>query len=311
MRVDAWEREHGPMKSVRFLPMPVQANGPEWDVLVAMCHRLAPALVIIDTQARVTLGLDENSNSDMGRYVDAVDRIKRATGACVLTVHHLGRNGTNARGASAIDGAQDAELRVRKAGTYVIELVMDKQKDQAEAEPVKIRLKRSEGGTDSGTGRDLSSLVLDHAVMGLGEAEGPVIDVGALRARVLYGVIRDEFNPGEGGTRAEIRALFMGRDEIARIENKDTRGKAWTRSWSLLIQLGLIIRRSRSSAERFKLLVLSDQSDAGVLTANAGAFAEDAPSGFVIWWPDDEAAEKHSKESLAKVAKTVNADKST
>jgi len=35
---------------------------------------------------------------------------------CVLTVHHIGRSGSNARGASAIDGAQDTELKLERVG---------------------------------------------------------------------------------------------------------------------------------------------------------------------------------------------------
>jgi hypothetical protein len=297
LRVEAWEREYGPMKDVTFLPRPVQANSDAWSVLVEVCRRRRPALVVIDTQARVTIGLDENSNSDMSLYAERADQIKRASGACVLTVHHLGRTGTNARGASAIDGAQDAELRVERKGTYSIELHMDKQKDQAEEGPVRIALRRSEGGADPETGRDLSSLVLDHAAAGLGEAEGPREPVRTTRARALYMLIRDEFNHGEGRTRDEIRAAFAAHPVLAELSPQGSaRRTAAGRALDDLIALGLIVKRD--GMQRFKVLVLDDQSIDGVLTPNDGPQAQDAPDGWGIWWPDQQQQDRHAKAML-------------
>src|SRR6185503_17313929 len=79
LRVAAWQRVHGPMTGVRFLPRPVQAGDANaWAVLVEACRRVGPALVIIDTQARVTVGMDENDNTEMGGYIERADEIKRA-----------------------------------------------------------------------------------------------------------------------------------------------------------------------------------------------------------------------------------------
>jgi hypothetical protein len=287
LRVEAWEREYGPMKDVAFLPRPVQANGEGWAVLVEVCRRRRPALVVIDTQARVTIGLDENSNSDMSLYAERVDQIKRATGACVLTVHHLGRNGTNARGASAIDGAQDAELRIERKGAYSVELHMDKQKDQAEEGPVRIRLRRSEGGADPETGRDLSSLVLDHATDGLGEAQGPAVDVGKARATLLFQTIAREHPHGEGGTRAELRQMFFDLPEIAALA-PDLRRQAWRRAWAFLVSRGRVMRYG--SSERFRVFPPPDGSTDGVLTMNTGGADDMPPDGWNTHWPEDDRA---------------------
>jgi hypothetical protein len=292
LRVEAWEREYGPMKDVAFLPRPVQANGDAWAVLVEVCRRRRPALVVIDTQARVTIGLDENSNSDMSLYAERVDQIKRATGACVLTVHHLGRNGTNARGASAIDGAQDAELRIERKGAYAIELHMDKQKDQAEEGPVRIRLRRSEGGTDPETGRDLSSLVLDHAADGLGEAQGPPVDVGKARAVLLFQTIAREHPHGEGGTRAELRQMFFDLPEIAELA-PDLRRQAWRRAWALLVSRGRVMRYG--SSERFRVFLPPDGASDGVLTMNTGGADDMPPDGWNTHWPEDDRASADRK----------------
>ena len=46
---------------------------------------------------------DENSNSDMRRTLDCLTLISEDTGAACLVVHHVGKNGMSARGASAIE----------------------------------------------------------------------------------------------------------------------------------------------------------------------------------------------------------------
>lgn len=284
LRVDAWEREYQPVKGVRFLPRPVQANGGEWQVLVEACRRLRPALVIIDTQARVTLGLEENSNSDMSKYVAQADAIRLATGACVLTVHHLGRNGKNARGASALDGAQDAELRIERKTPYNVELHMDKQKDQAQAEPIPLRMRRSEGGFDGLTGRDLSSLVVDHTLTPmLGEPAGSKVDVGRRRALALFKVIADHrHDGGEGLLRAEIRKLFTDLPEIG-VLSASMQRSAWHRAWALLVSRGRVMREGNS--QRLGVFAPPDGAADGLLTMNTDRPDDAPPDGWSILWP--------------------------
>ncbi|HEX7041243.1 MAG TPA: AAA family ATPase, partial [Trueperaceae bacterium] len=65
-----------------------------------------PVLVVIDTLARAMKGGDENSAQDMGALNDAVSALIQATGACVMLVHHSGKNkASGARGSSALLGA--------------------------------------------------------------------------------------------------------------------------------------------------------------------------------------------------------------
>jgi hypothetical protein len=169
LRIRAILEAHGPIgDDLRILPRPVQARDPvAWEVLVAACHRLRPALVILDTQARVTVGLEENSATDMGLYVEAVRRIRERTGACVLTIHHSGRAGVDARGSSAVDGAQGTELRVQVDGERSHlrgSLVMDKQKDMAEVSAgIPLQFGLVDMGTDPETERPLTSLVVKEA----------------------------------------------------------------------------------------------------------------------------------------------------
>jgi hypothetical protein len=70
------------------------------------------ALVVLDTRARCTTGLEENSSTEQGRAIDAAERIGRGDGAAVLAVHHSGRSGDHGRGSNAWDGAIWSDLRI-------------------------------------------------------------------------------------------------------------------------------------------------------------------------------------------------------
>ncbi|MBC2904000.1 AAA family ATPase [Streptomyces cupreus] len=136
-RVRAWEQHHGrKMTGVKFLPRPVQAMDLEWLVLVELCRRLQPALVVIDTQARVTVGIEENSNTEMGRVVDRMEQLRGACGACILLVHHTGHDGDRGRGATAVKGALQTEIGVERKGKGLcdsqVTLKTGKQKDDEE-----------------------------------------------------------------------------------------------------------------------------------------------------------------------------------
>lgn len=69
--------------------------------------------VIVDTLSRALAGGDENSSVDMGRIVNAADRIREATGAHFTYVHHSGKDTLKgARGHSLLRAATDTEIEV-------------------------------------------------------------------------------------------------------------------------------------------------------------------------------------------------------
>ena len=238
-RVEAWTREHGALPdNVHVLPRPVQASDVKaWAVLVEASKRLIgprDGFVVVDTQARVTVGLKENDATDMGFYVAAVGALRRATGACVLTVHHTGRNGGDARGSSAIDGAQDTELKVVKKTALTGELRVEKQKDLEEIEPMPLSFKVINLGVDS-RGKPVSSLVLASDPFDV--ADGKTADAPeeweashAVAMVQLFKVLRDQGRQG-GLTKAEARAAMVERfydGQTARL-SKSTYYTAWDR----------------------------------------------------------------------------------
>lgn len=87
-------------------------------------------LIVIDTMARAMCGGDENTSTDMGKFIRNLDRIREATEACVLIVHHTGKDATKgARGHSSLRAALDTEIEVIKGenGTRLAKIT--KQKD--------------------------------------------------------------------------------------------------------------------------------------------------------------------------------------
>lgn len=87
-------------------------------------------IVIIDTWARALVGGDENSAKDAGIAIDVCERIRHATGATVLVVHHAGVEGTRERGSTALRGAADTSIFMQKdENGGVITFAVKKMKD--------------------------------------------------------------------------------------------------------------------------------------------------------------------------------------
>jgi hypothetical protein len=140
-RIETWEEFYGTTAtSVTFLPVPVQFMK-DIDVVAfgMLLGKYRPDLVVIDTQARVTVGLKENDSTDMGLFVDRLEELRRLYGACFLLVHHEPRSGEHLRGSIAMEGAATSILRTFKEGNQVT-LETTKQKDIEEPQPLGLQL---------------------------------------------------------------------------------------------------------------------------------------------------------------------------
>jgi len=71
-------------------------------------------LLVVDTLHAATVGAEENSASDMGLVLQAVRYASRELGCAVLLVHHTNKSGSAERGSSALRGAMDAMISVKK-----------------------------------------------------------------------------------------------------------------------------------------------------------------------------------------------------
>jgi hypothetical protein len=77
-------------------------------------------------------------------------------------VHHTGRQGGDARGSSAIDGAQGTELKVVRQDAMTGVLKTEKQKDLEERPEMPLYFERVVIGVDE-DGEEITSLVLREA----------------------------------------------------------------------------------------------------------------------------------------------------
>jgi AAA domain len=145
-RIDAWETAHDrEATGIIFLPVPIRMADP-YGVDVAAFRMLLvgfrPVLTIIDTQARVTVGAEENSSKDMGLFVDGLESLRTESGSTMLSVHHEPRTGENLRGSVALEGAADTIIRASKDGD-VVTVTNLKQKDAEAATDLVLALKPS------------------------------------------------------------------------------------------------------------------------------------------------------------------------
>ena len=115
---EVWEVDPAVLQDRLFvLPLPIQlGNQVEVSQAVAVVAEVQADLLVLDTRARCTLGLDENSATAQGAAIDAADRIRTAAGCTVLGVHHSSRTGSAGRGSNAWDGAVWSDLRMDGGG---------------------------------------------------------------------------------------------------------------------------------------------------------------------------------------------------
>jgi len=129
-RVAALHRRYGRDDvDLQFILSNIDLRRPDADVgpLIAAIEALGRPIIllVIDTLSRVMSGGDENSSVDMGALVKNIDRIRTATRAAVLAVHHSGRDASKgARGHSLLRAAVDTEIEIADRT-----IVVTKQRD--------------------------------------------------------------------------------------------------------------------------------------------------------------------------------------
>lgn len=118
-----------------------------------------PVLIVFDTFAKALMGGDENSAQDVGAFNLAVEALIENTGACVLIVHHSGKDPSKgARGSSALLAALDTEVEVA-AG----QIRATKQRDVELGPPIGFKLKPVVVGIDE-DGDEITSCVVEPAM---------------------------------------------------------------------------------------------------------------------------------------------------
>jgi hypothetical protein len=99
-----------------------------------------PNVIIFDTFARSFVGLDENSQKDVGMWIENADRL-RQLGYTVIFLHHTKKNtefGVQYRGSTAIMGAMDTAMTLVRSEAFTT-LTVTKQKDHDEGAPIRFK----------------------------------------------------------------------------------------------------------------------------------------------------------------------------
>lgn len=144
-RVSGWEQHHSdtPIEGDRAWWWDTAVNlgqEDEVDNFLPIVEQINPVLIIFDTQARCTVGVEENSAKDSGIVIHHLERIRDVSEACVLLLHHTGweQNGRG-RGSSAVEAALQTVLGLEEGSSKgQLTLRVTKQKDDEEEHPLNL-----------------------------------------------------------------------------------------------------------------------------------------------------------------------------
>jgi hypothetical protein len=131
-------------------------------LLIQRCEALSPVvLIVIDTLSRVMAGGNENAPDDMGKFVANCDRLRLATGAHLMVIHHSGKDDARgARGHSLLKAAADTEIEVTNDEASGIAMAtVAKQRDHRIGDAFAFRLVPIEIGRDEDGDPVLSCIV--------------------------------------------------------------------------------------------------------------------------------------------------------
>ena len=177
--------------------------------MTAKVHETRAVLVIFDTQARCTVGLEENSATAQGAAIKGLDTLRENTGATVMLLHHPNKsNDWDPRGTSAWNGALDTELHLERDGmdlTLTVTKMKDAETGHACAlQAVKVDVPEAPRGSLAIQARDpLDAADPDHPAHLLPFDQ--MTGAGKGFVRQIYELVQAEAVPGVGLTVGQIR----------------------------------------------------------------------------------------------------------
>jgi hypothetical protein len=255
-RVKAWIENRGAKVDEKQLPFHVLptavdfTNPAEVEKLKATIQVLEEraggfSLIVVDTVARALLGADENSATDIGKFVKSCDVLKQTYNTALIGIHHSGKDGSKGmRGSSALLGAVDTSIQIKKSGAQIT-VTTEKQKDAEPAEDYFFEMQSAEVGTIGGeTSVYLKRLTADEVAAGkttLNETQLKAMnclrDATDRNDVISVEVARDSF------------VFWMAEKEELDISDprlKDRARKAWKRSIEALESADIVIVRANS-----------------------------------------------------------------
>lgn len=182
LRVMAWVQTHPDADSIDgkffWTDGPLDLLDPKQvKEFIGEANTIAPKLVVIDTYSRSISGEDENEHATASQAVEAMDLIKKETGATVLVLHHTNAAGKRERGHTSFMGGIDTQLWLSD-DSGLMTLESTKQKDLDDFVPIDLALEGViiEGLSDAG-GQPVSSAIIKLEGSGDGDMQFFVVNV--------------------------------------------------------------------------------------------------------------------------------------
>lgn len=158
----------------RYIAQRVVVGPPSDDLedLIRAAREMRADLVVLDTVARTFGAGDENAAKDMGGFVAALDRLRTETadpstghpGAHVVVIHHGRRDGANARGSVALEGAADLIVKVARGRDGEPSLAtVEAAKDDVDGAALPFRLHVVELDAEGSDGEPRQTCVAEEA----------------------------------------------------------------------------------------------------------------------------------------------------
>jgi hypothetical protein len=175
-RLRAYRQEHHVTAALPFQLLPEKVNlfSPDGDAdaFIAECRAwqayyaslgVPLLLIVIDTFSAASVGANENASEDMGRMLDAGDRLNHETGAAVVWVHHKNAAGLRERGHGSFRANIETVIEViRDPETKERSLHLAKLKDGEDGLKLGFALHPTELGFDD-DGDPITSCVVRPA----------------------------------------------------------------------------------------------------------------------------------------------------
>jgi 5S rRNA maturation endonuclease (ribonuclease M5) len=246
-RAIGWRETKGkglPKPNIRLLAHGIILTSDDANELVNAITDLGdkPALIIIDTLARTFGAADENKTSDMNAYVSAADKLRMATGAHVMIIHHSGKDEEKGeRGNVALRGAADTIIAVQRTTTgvkLVNEAPKGKQKDAPEFPTIALRSK-SVAFTHKDEERTTLIFLPDDNPLPSGEASKET-KLGSVEQAIIDALKQAKESLGfmrlEAITKANKGSISRALDKLedANLIEMTTSGNGKTKLWNLV-----------------------------------------------------------------------------
>lgn len=145
-RLRAWEVHYNdgepiPAENLMIWDGPVQVTDADgWTEFTQACASVRAEWVILDTQAKITRGVDEQGPA-LSVLNTRCEELQVATQATITLAHHIGLGKENRpRGWSGISSDLDSEFVLVKGANKIITLTNPKQRDDAHCDPIKMRV---------------------------------------------------------------------------------------------------------------------------------------------------------------------------